>query len=389
MPSLPNIQDQSNETQQADLPKASDATKPQSLSATDKTAGAAADQSTLPNIPSLPQIATDNASATTLPKQSDQPSADPVDTASVKPQANVASDESEVSQLEIPQLPEIPKSENNDSTAKIDAGANLNVDTADTGKIEVPSLPDDTDSSATINTVASGSDRFAREESSSSSDVSDIPSVPSVPSVPLTPSAEIASSSGAPVMANKIRDANSRSGNLSDLSKFVIDEAKVLLLPNDDVVLGELTETASYEQMDFFAYIKLYEAQLAYENSSERRSVIDNFLKNYDANFNKVQILSDSDAADQAFIAINKNSLFALRVLLDSNSLLQAKDEKGDTLLHVAVERDNSDLTKFLVIRGVNPSAYNARNQTPLMISDEIGAADISRLLNSVKISLK
>ena len=69
--------------------------------------------------------------------------------------------------------------------------------------------------------------------------------------------------------------------------------------------------------------------------------------------------------------------------------MLQTKNEKGDTLLHVAVELDNYLLTKFLIIRGVNLLAHNDFQETPYMISQEIGNDDISRLLESTNSKIK
>ena len=40
--------------------------------------------------------------------------------------------------------------------------------------------------------------------------------------------------------------------------QFVNNEAQVLILPNDDVVLGELTESARINDMDLYLYIKKF-----------------------------------------------------------------------------------------------------------------------------------
>lgn len=104
---------------------------------------------------------------------------------------------------------------------------------------------------------------------------------------------------------------------------------------------------------------------------------------------NKVTILTNSDALDLAFSAVSKNNLFALRPLLDNNTLLQAKNNQGDTLLHAAVELNNYYLTEFLIIRGVNLTARNDRDETAFAISEETGNTDISRLLKSARSSIK
>lgn len=66
--------------------------------------------------------------------------------------------------------------------------------------------------------------------------------------------------------------------------KFIEDEAKVLSIANDDVVLGELTDEAKLEQVDFREYvIKFWEF---YNNLARepKRKEIDNFIQKFDDN---------------------------------------------------------------------------------------------------------
>ena len=190
---------------------------------------------------------------------------------------------------------------------------------------KLPEIPDNFDSDSKNTTISSNSKNLKKEAlkafevsntkiESNTAQNSKIPAVPEVPSVPLE---SVAGNSSINELSQTTEDNSSGSitGNLSNLSKFVIDEAKVLLLPNDDIVQGELTDSALYEQMDFMSYSKLFESQQIRAANSIKRKVIDNFLKNYDANFNKVKILTDAEAASQAYSAVSRNSLFALRTL--------------------------------------------------------------------------
>ena len=68
---------------------------------------------------------------------------------------------------------------------------------------------------------------------------------------------------------------------------FIKNEAQVLTLPNDDVVLGDVIEEAKYEQMDFLYYINEF-WNLYFELLREpKRKILDDYIKNYNTNFNE------------------------------------------------------------------------------------------------------
>ena len=69
--------------------------------------------------------------------------------------------------------------------------------------------------------------------------------------------------------------------------QFVNNEAQVLILPNDDVVLGELTESARINDMDLHSYIKKFWENYNRIKREPQREVIDRFIEEYDENFNQ------------------------------------------------------------------------------------------------------
>ena len=69
--------------------------------------------------------------------------------------------------------------------------------------------------------------------------------------------------------------------------QFVNNEAQVLILPNDDVVLGELTNQAKINEMDLYAYIKKFWKNYNRIKREPQREVIERFIEEYDENFNK------------------------------------------------------------------------------------------------------
>ncbi|CAN0599863.1 unnamed protein product, partial [Ectocarpus sp. 12 AP-2014] len=69
--------------------------------------------------------------------------------------------------------------------------------------------------------------------------------------------------------------------------QFVNNETQVLILPNDDVVLGELTEHAKIDEMDLYSYIKLFWENYDRLKREPQREVIERFIEEYDENFNQ------------------------------------------------------------------------------------------------------
>ncbi|MGX6959790.1 MAG: ankyrin repeat domain-containing protein [Rickettsia endosymbiont of Pentastiridius leporinus] len=170
--------------------------------------------------------------------------------------------------------------------------------------------------------------------------------------------------------------------------KFAKNETQMLLLPNDDVVLGKLTEEAALEQMDIYSYIKLAQQKEAWIANADRRKAVENFIK-YDDDLDKKKdiyaTLSYCSAVDNAFRAIDRNSLSKLRVLLDVYPILQQKNKRGNNLLTAAVYNDNYYLAKYLVIRGIKISTLNSECQYPLDIALANGNSNIACMLLKAK----
>ncbi len=182
---------------------------------------------------------------------------------------------------------------------------------------------------------------------------------------------------------------NNINNEISELvTKFVKDETQMLLLPDDDIVLGKLTEQATLEQMDMYAYIELFQKKEEWIASAERRKVVESFIK-YDNDINKKKDiyanLSYCSAVENAFRAVDRNNLFGLRALLDTYPILQEKGRSGETLLTAAIYNDNYYLVKFLVIRGIKISTLNDECQYPLDIALAQGNANIACMLIKAK----
>ena len=191
-----------------------------------------------------------------------------------------------------------------------------------------------------------------------------------------------------PNVAIQKQDNNVNNETSELVTKFVKDETQMLLLPDDDIVLGKLTEQATLEQMDMYAYIELFQKKEEWIVSAERRKVVESFIK-YDNDINKKKDiyanLSYCSAVENAFRAVDRNNLFGLRALLDVYPILQEKGRSGETLLIAAIYNDNYYLAKFLVIRGIKISTLNDECQYPLDIALAQGNANIACMLIKAK----
>lgn len=175
---------------------------------------------------------------------------------------------------------------------------------------------------------------------------------------------------------------------MESATKFAKDESQMLLLPNDDIVLGKLTEQATLDQMNIYSYIKLFQKKEEWVANADRRKAVESLVK-YDNDLNKKKditaTLSYCSAIDSAFRSIDRNNLSKLRVLLDIYPIIQEKNNRGDTLLTAAVYKDNYYLAKFLVIRGIKLATLNSECQYPLDIALARRNANIACMLNKAK----
>lgn len=165
--------------------------------------------------------------------------------------------------------------------------------------------------------------------------------------------------------------------------KFINDEAQVLVLPNDEVVLGMLTYDAQIELMDFSSYVKLFWDNYNLIKNEPARKAIEHFIDVYDNkphNYSKKEI---NDAFLDAISAIEKDRIYDLIALLDNYPILQLADQNGDTLLHKATYNSNYPAVKFLLMKGIKASKINYKNLTALDIANMRNKVSIIVLLES------
>lgn len=72
------------------------------------------------------------------------------------------------------------------------------------------------------------------------------------------------------------------------------------------------------------------------------------------------------------------------RLLENHPSIIDVKDSKGDTALIIAISRENSDLTAYLLNKGANPNLGGAGGETPLIAAVRVGFDDAADWLLSM-----
>jgi len=169
--------------------------------------------------------------------------------------------------------------------------------------------------------------------------------------------------------------------------EFVNNEAQVLILPNDEVVLGEVTQEAKLNFMDFRSYVKIFWQKYERIKREPKRMEIEQFIENYDENFNEEDYLYYEDEVSlglsQAFKAVDKGNIYLLISLLNSYPILQLTGQDENNLLHEASYAGNYSAARLLVLKGIDIFAKNSDQQTALTIAEKFNNKHIVFLLKS------
>lgn len=82
-------------------------------------------------------------------------------------------------------------------------------------------------------------------------------------------------------------------------------------------------------------------------------------------------------------LATKAGSLKTVQVLLDRllSSTLEERDDEQNTALHIACRYNHVDVLQFLLDKGADVTARNARNMTCLDIAIEWEFADVAKAL--------
>ncbi|NDB82149.1 MAG: hypothetical protein EB127_05310 [Alphaproteobacteria bacterium] len=138
------------------------------------------------------------------------------------------------------------------------------------------------------------------------------------------------------------------------IAEFVEQELAILLSPNDDVVLGEVSKDAQVENMDSYAYLKLFWKDFYHANSTEARNNINRYIEVLSASppefsSEEVQLLSREFT--------RKGEVENLRVLVDHAEIDISKDSECNfSLLQDAIEASQYNSLYYLIMKGAKVS---------------------------------
>jgi hypothetical protein len=150
--------------------------------------------------------------------------------------------------------------------------------------------------------------------------------------------------------------------------RFVRDEVLLLSFNEDDIILGELSDKASLDQMAGAAYIRLYEQSI--ENLKYRNKARNNtwFILSH-AKEDSISLPKKS-LFKIAVNDIEKSNLTDLRVLADNYSILDMTDKIGNNLLHIASFNNKPAIVKWLIMKGIDINMLNEKGASSLDIAE-------------------
>lgn len=170
----------------------------------------------------------------------------------------------------------------------------------------------------------------------------------------------------------------------SETLQFVNNEAQVLLLPDDDVIEGKLTQEAKLNMMDLRSYIQLFWSKYEKAKRAYDSYKLDKFIDDYESerrvDYNSKDVV---EALKGAFKAVDSGNIDSLISLLNAYPILHLTGSGGNNLLHEAAYVGNYSAAKFLVLKGINIHAKNAKKQTAMTVAKRAKNSDIVTLLKS------
>jgi hypothetical protein len=179
---------------------------------------------------------------------------------------------------------------------------------------------------------------------------------------------------------------------------FVKRELKVFTLPNDDMILGQITEEAEIENMDLPKYAKLYKQVMLTEPKKNSTDKANKFIKNVKTKTQRkidpdsVKMMMDNNpefaisfSRDEVsyltIFAAKNGDLELLRLMIDNYYSLDIVDEIGNSLLMIATMNNKDKIVAYLLRKGIDPNIANMENQTPLSVASKNHHHNIIKML--------
>ena len=169
-----------------------------------------------------------------------------------------------------------------------------------------------------------------------------------------------------------------------EIETFVQNEMKMLTMPDDDVVLGFITNDAKFDYIGYSQYFAIYQKYREYVKRLHKLDETISFIDYHQKiDGNDIPALSDSELFATAVQDIQYSKIDDLRALVDNYKLLNLVDNNGNSLMHIATLTDNVAVTKWLIMRGANVNAINDDWVSPRDIAEYKQYWEILNLLES------
>lgn len=298
---------------------------------------------------------------------------------------NLPPTKEEINMPIIPSNNAIPAQSNNDSSVDSSANSNALNERIEGGDIQNKEKITNESSLPGSDGVTTSGDKLK---------VSNVPE-PSDPIAQSSTNSDVVSASN-PYVSSSNPPVRTRRGGIDALSMsedqkrqqelelFLANESIMLLVDDDDIVLGRLTKKAYLEQMPCKEYINLSEKTYVSHMDQKNRNRMESFIRKYDflhegKNFGG---LSNKEAQDLAFDAIYFSNIDDVRVLINNYPILNNTNEDQSNMLMLAVELGDVPMSKFLIRRGSDIYKTNYDGDNPISLAKKSRDYEIQKIIN-------
>lgn len=191
-------------------------------------------------------------------------------------------------------------------------------------------------------------------------------------------------------LAKKVKDTKLSQSKLQQnyaLKQFINNETSLLFLPNDEVILGELSQQAKLKQLSYNdhknkfwqVFNKIEDMQKLTEMNRytaefyefQKPSPLLSYLNDNKLIAKNLLPLNYLEIEELVIKAIVKDDFHALRVIFENYDIIHMRDDLGNNLIAQAVIAGSLKVLHYLILNGADINSVNINAETPLMLAKE------------------
>ncbi len=155
-----------------------------------------------------------------------------------------------------------------------------------------------------------------------------------------------------------VKQMKAKEAELADIADFIQNEIAMILLPRDDVELGEVTMSSRLTYADDAIYIKVFWEQYDRKKSKEDNEGIKHFIKAIARG--PVTIADIDEAKKELLIAAKNGDIYTIRAILNHShiNINSVSEEFNPVLASVASDQYNS--LYYFIMKGADISVLNS-----------------------------